>query len=120
MSNDMNALTEKVGEVSRATTTALSNAGVTMDASNQVLQRQRHVTQMAEMLRTRQREGATTVDIHEMAHELEVLSTRCPGATTFEHYLNEQLRLNGIVASETAELYEMVEKMRDLAGATVG
>ena len=121
MSNDMNAVTEQIGNVARATQTVVSNDQAFLDAAGQTRMRQRHIQQLAETLR---KGGLRTlggdVDVPALVHELDVINARCPSTpSTFETAKNESVRLFAIVQAETAQLYEMVEKMRDLASATV-
>ena len=121
MSNDMNAVTEQIGNVARATQTLVSNDQSYLDAADQTRMRQRHIHHIADRLRAGElRTESGDVDVLALLYELDVINARCPAtSSTFAIAKTESVRLFSIVQAETAQLYEMVEKMRDLAGATV-
>jgi hypothetical protein len=113
MSENLNVLSEKVGEVNRAVSTALSNASVAMDGVMQTLHRQQHVERLMNDLQNGRLSLAN-------AHgELEVLAGRCPSILSSKSSLDEHYRNLGIVAAEFKELYELVEKLRGLEAASV-
>lgn len=113
MSDNLNVLSEKVGEVNRAVQSALGNASVAMDGVGQTLHRQKHIAD----LRHRLAVDAITKD--DAVYELDVIAGRCPSIDASQVYLNEHYRLCGIVKEEVKELYELVEKLRGLEAASV-
>lgn len=115
MSNNMNALSEKVGDVSRAVSTACGIASTALDAAAQTRHRQQHVHDLIEMLRR----DTGPVDRLNMLHQLEMLDQRCPDITTLSTSLTNVAQAQHLAVDAIGELYEMVEKMRDLASATL-
>ena len=113
MSENLNVLSEKVGEANRAARSATGNAAVAMDLVSQTLHRQKHIADL------RSRLANDTITKEVAVHEMDVIAGRCPSINTVEHYLEEQHRLTNIMRQEFDELYEVVEKLRGLESASV-
>ena len=113
MSDNLNVLSEKVGEVNRAVQSALGNASVAMDGAMQTLHRQQHIAR----LMTELRDGRLSMP--NVQGELEVIAGRCPTIQASQAYIDEHYRNLGIVKEEIKELYELVEKLRGLEAASV-
>ncbi|MGB5812041.1 MAG: hypothetical protein WBG86_16010 [Polyangiales bacterium] len=121
MSNNMNMLTDKVGEVARSVN-ALTSEGInSIDSTEQTRMRQEHLGHLSQSLRNGEftaQDG--TVNVGAIIGELDTIASRCPSVDAMKTYASEFRRKQGIVQAEMGELYEVVEKMRDLDAASTG
>ena len=113
MSTDLNAITSKIGDLNAAVRTAMSRHQLVTDAACQTLLRQKHLKKVA----TWARDGKLNPE--ETLREIDIINGRCPYDETLIDVQDSSHHLEGIVHTEFRELYELVEKLRTLAEATV-
>lgn len=123
MSENMNTLTEKIGEVSRAVNTMGSTAINAIDSTEQTRMRQEHIAALSERLRRGDFKNPETGDINaanvgQLQHELDTIAGRCPSIDSMRKFDGDFRDAARIASAEMGELYEVVEKMRDLDAAT--
>lgn len=123
MSENMNTLTEKIGEVSRATNTMASAAINAIDSTEQTRMRQEHIAALSERLRrgdfkNPETGGIDEANVGQLQHELDTIAQRCPSIESMKTHDGDFRNAARIASAEMGELYEVVEKMRDLDAAT--
>ena len=118
MSNNMNEVTEQIGNVQRASNSMASNAIGMADASLQTRMRQDHIRVMTNgLMNGEYRDEAGHVDANRVLFELNTITERCPSAGTLEGHREAHGRAQQIVDNEIQTLYQQVEKMRELQAA---